>query len=111
MIYQVIEKYEVAYTSPIKLKTGDEVAVTKRETNPDWLGWVFCVDKNGVSGWVSEKYLQIDGNSALAVTNYDATELGVEKGESVSLIHEEFGWAWVKNSAGKEGWVPLPSTP
>jgi SH3-like domain-containing protein len=107
MIYQAIEKYEVVYTSPIKLKAGDEVAITKKETNPEWLGWVFCVDKSGASGWVSEKYLRIDGNSAQVVKNYDATELGVEKGESVRLLHEEFGWARVKNSEGKEGWVPL----
>jgi len=107
MIYQVAETYEVVYTSPIKLKVGDEVAITEREINPEWQGWVFCLDSNGTSGWVSESYLQINGNSAQVIKNYDSTELRVEKGESVSLIREEFGWAWVKNRAEKEGWVPL----
>ncbi|MDG0815820.1 SH3 domain-containing protein [Bdellovibrio svalbardensis] len=107
MIYEVVETYEVVYTSPIRLKVGEDVTITERETNPEWLGWVFCLDANGTSGWVSEKYLQINGNFGQVIKNYDATELGVEKGESVSLINEEFGWAWVKNSAGNEGWVPL----
>lgn len=103
----VLENYEVAYPNPIRLFVGDKVQVTKRETNPDWLGWVFCIDKNGVSGWVSETYLNIQGSTADVLRNYDATELSVKAGENVYCQKEEFGWAWVRNEQNLEGWVPI----
>lgn len=107
VIRKVLEDYEVAYPNPIRLSVGDKVQVTKRETNPDWLGWVFCIDKHGVSGWVSEKYLNIDGPSAEVLRNYDASELAVKAGENVYCLVEEFGWAWVRNAQNLEGWIPI----
>lgn len=103
----VIENYEVAYTNPIRLRIGDKVQITKRETNPDWLGWVFCIDKNGISGWVSKNYLKIEGSSAEVLKNYDASELAVTAGEQVYCLMTEFGWAWVRNNQKLEGWVPV----
>jgi ribosomal-protein-alanine N-acetyltransferase len=104
---KVAESYDVIYTNPIKLKTGERVSIEKWETNPEWAGWAFCVDQRGIKGWVSEKYLRVEGNSALVLREYDATELAVEAGESVRLQYEEFGWAWVENKKGNQGWVPL----
>lgn len=104
---QVIESYSVCYPNPIKIKAGDRVTIEKWETNPDWKGWAFCVDQRGIKGWVSEKYLRIDGNSATVLRNYDATELDVKSGESVRVHFEEFGWAWVENANGSQGWVPI----
>jgi hypothetical protein len=37
----VSESYETVYKNPIKLKIGESVKIEKRETNPEWLGWVF----------------------------------------------------------------------
>jgi hypothetical protein len=105
--FKANEKYEVAYANPIRLKTGDRVSITKRETNPEWIGWVFCIDTRGVGGWVSENYLQIETVHGIALRDYDATELTVEKSEVVELMHQEFGWAWVRNETKNEGWVPL----
>ena len=106
-VYRVIENYEVCYPNPIVLKKGDIVTIEKWETNPDWLGWAFCVDIRGIKGWVSQKYLNAMGPSATAVADYEATELAVTAGEKVESEKEEFGWAWVKNSRGSKGWVPL----
>lgn len=107
MKYQVIESYEIAYPNPIKLVAGDSVTITKRETNPAWLGWFFCVDKFGIGGWVSETYLKIEGDTAVAIRDYDATELSVRTGQVVESLLEEFGWAWVQAEDGGQGWVPL----
>jgi len=105
---KVIERYEIAYPDPIKLKTGDLVTIEKwEEASSEWAGWAFCVDQRGIKGWVSETYLRVNGNSAVAVRDYDATELGVQSGEAVKILMEEFGWAWVENSEGGHGWVPL----
>jgi hypothetical protein len=49
--YFVTESYSVAYPHPIILKTGDSVTIEKWETNPEWLGWAFCVDARGIKGW------------------------------------------------------------
>jgi len=102
----VTESYEMAYKNPIKLKTGEAVTIEKRETNPDWLGWVFCIDTRGIGGWVSEKYLKETGSSAVVIKDYDATELAVIAGESIKVYYEEFGWCWSKNQQGIKGWVP-----
>ena len=102
----VIESYETVYKNPIKLKTGDSVKIEKRETNPDWLGWVYCIDIRGVAGWVSEKYLKESNQTALAIKDYDATELTAAVGERVKIYYEEFGWCWSQNSVGVKGWIP-----
>lgn len=106
-VFRVSEDYSVAYPNPIKLAAGDRLQITKRETNPEWLGWVFCVREDGVGGWVSETYLSLDGDHAVALRAYDATELAVSKNELVEKLHEEFGWAWVRNAKSQEGWIPL----
>lgn len=106
-IYRVTENYEVCYPNPIILKKGDRLAIEKWETNPDWLGWAFCVDARGIKGWVSQKYLDVRGEEAIATGDYEATELAVTAGERVESAKDEFGWAWVRNASGREGWVPL----
>lgn len=102
----VVESYETIYKNPIKLKVGESVKIEKRETNPDWLGWVYCVDSRGIAGWVSEKYLKESGSTALVIKDYDATELTVITGEQLKIYSEEFGWCWSRNKEGIKGWVP-----
>lgn len=102
----VTQAYNAQYMNPIKLKMGDSVKIEKRETNPDWLGWVYCVDSQGVAGWVSEKYLKESGQIAFAVKDYDATELNASIGEQLKIYYEEFGWCWSRNKDDSKGWVP-----
>lgn len=102
----VIESYETIYKNPIKLKTGESVKIEKRETNPDWLGWIYCVDTRGVGGWVSEKYLNESGQTATAIKDYDATELTASANEQLKVYYEEFGWCWARNADGIKGWIP-----
>jgi len=102
----VIESYETVYKNPIKLKIGDAVKIEKREINPDWLGWVYCVHSNGVAGWVSEKYLKESGQTAIVIKDYDATELTAVAGEQLKIYFEEFGWCWSRNRNGVKGWIP-----
>lgn len=106
-IHKVVEDYEIAYPNPIRLNKDELVKIIKRETNPDWLGWVFCESEEGVKGWVSETYLLIDGNSASVIKSYDATEITAKSGELVEILYSEFGWARIKNREGSQGWIPL----
>lgn len=110
-VVRTIESYQTIYNNPIKLKTGERVTVEKKETEPEWLGWIFCTCPRGVKGWVSENYLRIEGSTAIVLREYDATELSVCTGDSVKVHYEEFGWAWVENSKGQQGWIPLKVLP
>lgn len=103
----VIESYETIYKNPIKLKVGESVRIEKRETNPEWLGWVYCVDARGIAGWVCEKYLKESGPTAVVTRAYDATELTVNSGEQLKVYYEESGWCWCRNKDGGKGWIPI----
>ena len=105
--FRVVEDWKVVYTNPVKLQINDTVIIEKRETDPDWIGWVYCVDKNRIGGWVPEKYLQIDGAKGTVIRDYDATELPVSSGDMVNAHYEESGWVWAENKEGQKGWVPL----
>jgi hypothetical protein len=106
-IYEVVEAWHIVYKNPIKLQKGEVVTIQKRESDPQWKGWIYCLDQVGVGGWVSEAYLDIDEHTAIVIRDYDATELEVLIGESIYGHYEEFGWIWAENSKGQNGWVPL----
>lgn len=103
----VIESYEAVYKNPIKIEVGESVVIEKRETNSEWLGWVYCVDSRGIAGWVSEKCLNESGQTATVIKNYDATELTAKAGERLKIYYEEFGWYWCRNENGSKGWIPV----
>ena len=72
-------------------------------------GWIWTTLASGNSGWALEELLSMSGLTAVALADYDATELTTEVGERARVIFEMLHWAWVKNSAGREGWVPMKS--
>lgn len=103
----VIQDYEVVYPNAIKVKAGERVRVVRRETNPEWLGWNWCETENGQTGWISDAYLKPDGPNATLIKDYDATELGCTKGQTLQIEREDSGWAWCRSEAGEQGWVPV----
>lgn len=101
---RVIADYESAYPDPIDLKRGDEVDIEDRES--EWSGWLWCTSRQGRCGWVPEKYVQRNGDRGAAIRDYDATELSVMKGDTLTIIGEESGWFWCCDKNGRQGWVP-----
>lgn len=95
----VIKPYKTNYKNPLKLKAGECVKIEKKETEPDWRGWVFCVDSRGIYGWISERCLDRSGDTAVVVKDYDGTE-------KIKVYFEECGWAWCRNQRKMRGWVP-----
>ncbi len=61
------------------------------------------------AGWIPERCLDTSCDPAIVSTGYDTTELATAAGEELTLITQDnaSGWAWVRNAAGREGWVPL----
>jgi SH3-like domain-containing protein len=101
---KVIESYTSAYPNPLKLRRGDEVAVTEKEC--EWPGWLWCADTDGVQGWVPTSYLDRAGGTARLLRDYDATELSVSVDDELEIIEEESGWFRCRKPSGEIGWVP-----
>lgn len=101
----VVIAHRANYANPIRFKAGEKVIVGKRDE--EYPGWIWTTLASGNSGWAPEELLSMSGASAVALADYDATELTTEAGERVRVVFEMLEWAWIRNSAGREGWVPL----
>lgn len=97
--------HRTQFTSPIRFKAEEGVIVGKRDE--EYPGWIWTTLASGNSGWAPEELLSISGATAVALADYDATELPTENGEPVRVIFEMLEWAWIKNATGREGWVPV----
>lgn len=103
-VCRVVRPYETPFSNPIVMKAGDRLRAEEKES--EWPGWLWCVHPDGKSGWVPETYVERDGDSAIAVHDYDAAELTVQVGEELLIAKEEAGWFWCTNENGESGWVP-----
>jgi len=102
---RVAKPYESAYPDPLKLKKGEKLTAEKKES--EWRGWLWCTDSKGISGWVPEVYLRVDGDTAVMLNDYDATELTVRPGDRLTILKEEGGWYLCLDADGRRGWVPM----
>jgi hypothetical protein len=91
---------------PIRVTPGQQVQAGQRDT--DWPAFVFISTDDG-AGWIPDRHLDTSSDPAVVITAYDTTELATTGGEELTLIQRDdpSGWAWVRNAAGQEGWVPL----
>lgn len=103
--YRVISDYQSAYTDPLIISAGDQLRIGERES--EWPGWLWCTTEQGISRWVPQAYVAREGDTALVLNDYDATELSVRAGEGLVAAQEESGWLWCTNRNGESGWVPV----
>ncbi len=90
---------------PLIVRGGDRLRWERRPTQ--WEGWLWCEAPNGHDGWVPETYVELDGDECVLQRDYDARELAVPVGETVTVLEAVSGWAFVRTAAGAHGWVPL----
>ena len=94
-------------------RRGDRLSFERKPT--EYAGWIWCTAVGGTAaegapayaGWVPEAWVRIEGSTCVLLRDYDAMELPLDVGEDVVINLRESGWAWVRNSRGREGWVPL----
>lgn len=100
------EAHEIPERPPIRVRPGQRVRVGQRDT--EWPAFVFVTTDEG-EGWVPERYLDTSSDPAVVAAAYDTTELATTAGEELTVLarDEAGGWVWVRNAAGREGWVPL----
>ena len=100
----VIQAYQSAFLEPLMMRAGDLLRFEFCDT--DYPGWCWCMHSDGKCGWVPRSYLDIEEKSAIALQDYDGTELSVQQGETLNLLKEEAGWFWASTINGQQGWIP-----
>ena len=103
--HRVIKSYESPYTEPLTLPKGERLRWEPQEC--EWPGWIWCTTEGGESRWVPQNWVEKEGEYCVLQRPYTATELNVEKGETVTVLLMESSWGWVTNESGRSGWVPL----
>ncbi len=114
--YIVVCKWIESYENPIILKKDEKVVINLaiKETDPEWVNWVWCIADNGMTGWVPIQILNVyetlpNGRQiAIVLEDYSAYELPVNQDEIVIGSRCLNGWVWCrKENSTKEGWVPI----
>jgi len=107
--YRVIQSRKTNYSVPIVLKNDETVTIGEEYKEKEtWKGWVWC-ETLEKKCWVPYQIIerQDEGHGKLK-EEYIATELNVEKDDSIEAEKELNGWVWGRNVNKNEyGWVPL----
>ena len=100
--YQVIDRNALA------LAVGDQVKVGRPDAG--WEGWVWVSVEDGRGTYVPRDILEDADASPGALTavlsEFQAKDLSVTKGEEVETLKEVQGWLWCRNAKQDEGWLP-----
>ena len=87
---KVIKNHVSDFPVPIKFSAGDELFIRpKKKLVP---GWIWLANKEGITVWVPEEYVDIQEEKCTGKVEYDAFELTIESGNTLSIIN------WVDSS-------------
>jgi hypothetical protein len=102
---RVVESHVTSYSDTVHFRIGDVLGVGHH--NQQWKSYVWCMDQGGHAGWVPDFYIEMTAeHEAIALRDYDATELTVGRGEELDVLDEAGGWLLCRTSNGLEGWIP-----
>ena len=106
--YRVVKDYKSPYPKPIVFQKGERVKIGKEfKEDPDWQNWIWCEGKNGKKAWVPEEYLNVDGRNGMFNREYNAMELSVQVGETLTVCEIVNGFGMSEKPDGTRGWVPM----
>lgn len=105
MKYRVSRSYDPENPEALITGKGEKLKFERKPT--DWPGWIWCTASNGKASWIPESWAELSGEFCILSRDYNSQELSVKEGETLEVELEESGWAWVRNSAGDYGWVPI----
>jgi len=92
--------WTASYTPALRVVRGEPL--TAGGTDPDNPGWRWCVNAEGLGGWLPEG-LVVEGRASMA---FDSVELTVRCGDLVTLLETHAGWWLCRHADGRVGWVP-----
>jgi hypothetical protein len=96
---RVISPWVASYDPALRVASGE--AVTPGRTDPDNPGWRWCVNEQGLGGWLPDA-LVVNGR---VLADFDSTELTVGQGHVVEILDRCAGWTRCRWQ-GVVGWVP-----
>ncbi len=103
--YTANSDYEVVDRSPLRLEQGDTVKLGPKDAS--WPGWIWVSTDDGRGSFVPEEHLEsTDKGFARVLTAFNARDLSITKGDTVTSLREVNGWLWCRNRLGEEGWLP-----
>lgn len=102
---RAIAAHALPSRQPLRLRTGDLVAVSKRDT--EWPAFVFVECGQG-EGWIPSSHLSGTTGEVTVIRAYDTQELATQTGDALEILEADdgCGWAWCRGADGREGWVP-----
>jgi hypothetical protein len=98
--------YTRQYAAPIVLRAGEKVRITRQDLWEERYLWLWCVGERG-EGWVPDAFLEVSGDEATALRDYDAVELSADTGETLTILETVNGWHWAMNQHHQQGWIPV----
>lgn len=97
--------YRRPYADPVRGRAG-EFLVPDYAQQTDLFGWIWCRNDAGQEGWAPRNWLEPAGDKLRLIRDFDAIELTVTMGDTVTLHFSESGFCWVTSASGETGWVP-----
>ena len=101
------EAHVASYPDAIAVAAGDSLVLTGQSEDWDGWRWLWARGPDGREGWVPD---DLAGTGPDGVTRarraFDAMELTVAAGETVTVLERTHGWVRLRNAEGAEGWAP-----
>ncbi|MCZ8131663.1 MAG: hypothetical protein O9284_10255 [Steroidobacteraceae bacterium] len=98
--------YERPYEDPIAASAGELLRPDFSQTT-DYLGWTWCADPRGRSGWTPTAWCEPVGEAIWRLQrDFSALELTVRKGDRVALLYGESGFVYCEATDARRGWLP-----
>ncbi|WP_165216056.1 SH3 domain-containing protein [Affinirhizobium pseudoryzae] len=104
--FRVSQAWQASYADPITVREGDVLTLTGRTDLWEGHLWLWARNPTGQEGWIPDRLVAQDGETARAAFDYSAQELTCEAGAIVSGTWHLNGWIWCRRADGAEGWVP-----
>lgn len=104
--FRVLQAWKASYADPIIVRAGDVLTLTGRTDLWEGHLWLWARNAAGREGWVPDRLVDQDGETARAAFDYSAQELTCEAGSILSGTWHLNGWVWCRRADGAEGWVP-----
>ncbi len=104
---RVVKSHTRSYDDPLRVRKGAVVKISKRDLWNDRYPWLWGTADDGKEGWIPESWVEVEGEKATLLRDYNAVELTVTLGENLTIIDESSGWYWVQNVRREFGWVPV----
>lgn len=97
--------YRRPYDDPFRAQAGAAV-LPDFAPETDIEGWIWAVDPEGRGGWVPLAWLDRRGEPWRLTRAFDALELTIALGETVTIHFAESGFVMATNAEGARGWLP-----